>query len=61
MLQTYYRINGALYIRRVAYEDGKIDIKDQKEYAYVMERSRSVDIDTIDDFVMAEYYINTII
>ena len=60
MLQTYYRINGALYIRRVVYADGKIGIKDQKEYAYVMERNRSVDIDTIDDFEMAEYYINTI-
>lgn len=57
MLQTYYRINGALYIRRIVYEDCKICIKDQKEYAYVMERNRSVDIDTIDDFEMAELYI----
>lgn len=57
MLQTYYRINGALYIRRVVYENNEIVLGDKNEYAYVMERSCSVDIDTIDDFEMAEYYI----
>lgn len=58
MLQTYYRINGALYIRRVIYKDNGIAIQDQKEYAYVMKRSRSVDIDTIEDFDLAEYMLN---
>lgn len=55
MLKTYYRINGALYIRKVKYEEDEIILLDNKEYAYIMDRKRSVDIDTIDDFEYAEF------
>lgn len=55
MLKTYYRINGALYIRRTRYNGEKIDIMDSNEFAYIMSRKRSVDIDTIDDFQYAEF------
>ncbi len=57
MLKTYYRLNGALYIRRVSYNDDRISLLEKNEYAYIMERRRSVDIDTIEDFEYAEYLI----
>ncbi|XCP85364.1 acylneuraminate cytidylyltransferase family protein [Roseburia hominis] len=57
LLMTYYRINGALYIRKIVYEEGAIKILDGKEYAYIMNRNRSVDIDTIEDFEYAEFLI----
>lgn len=59
MLKTYYRINGALYIRKVEYKDDRIVILDKREFAYIMERSRSVDIDTYDDFQYAAFVIRS--
>lgn len=56
-LDTYYRLNGAIYIRKLEYRNSDIVIMDDREYAYVMERSNSVDIDTIDDFRLAEVMI----
>lgn len=53
-LPTYYRINGALYIRKINYNGG-INILDTNEYAFIMDRGRSVDIDNIDDFNYAEF------
>ena len=53
-LPTYYRINGALYIRKINYNGG-INILDTNEYAFIMDRGRSVDIDNIDDFKYAEF------
>lgn len=55
LLQKYYMINGALYIRRLQYSANEITILDRKEYAYIMEKSRSIDIDTLDDFRYAEF------
>jgi CMP-N,N'-diacetyllegionaminic acid synthase len=57
-LATYYRLNGALYIRSIEYESEKIAIKDKNEFAYIMPRSRSVDIDTIEDFKYAEFLMS---
>ena len=54
-LKTYYRINGGLYIRRISYNETEIDINDNNEFAFIMDRYRSVDIDTIDDFEYAEF------
>lgn len=56
-LSTYYRINGAVYIREIEYAQNGIALKEQKEYAYIMDRRNSVDIDTIEDFELAEFYI----
>lgn len=56
-LQKYYRINGALYIRKVIYANEKIKILIDEEYAYIMDKRRSVDIDTIDDFAYAEFLV----
>lgn len=54
-LPTYYRINGALYIRKIQYSQQSILVLEEKEYAYIMERKRSIDIDTMDDFKYAEF------
>ncbi len=54
LLPTYYRLNGAIYIRKVSYVKEKIQILDSNEFAYIMVREHSVDIDTELDFVVAE-------
>lgn len=54
-LKTYYRINGALYIRKIEYLSNEIRLLDQKEYAYIMDRKRSIDIDDIEEFEYAKY------
>lgn len=56
-LKTFYRINGALYIRKISYEE-EIKILDEKEYAFIMDRKRSVDIDSIEDFKYAEFLLS---
>ncbi len=55
MRPPYYRLNGAVYIRRISYENGNTDILCDSEFAYIMEKNNSVDIDTIDDFEYAEF------
>lgn len=54
-LDKYYRINGALYIRKIEYTINGIIICDKKEYAYIMDKSRSIDIDSKEDFEFAEF------
>lgn len=56
-LEQYYRINGAIYIRKIGYEQGKIAIFSKKEYALIMDRERSIDIDTEEDFKYANFLI----
>lgn len=56
-LKTFYRINGALYIRKIEYRNKNIRILEKNEYAYIMSRKRSVDIDNIDDFEYASYLL----
>lgn len=56
-LDKYYRINGAIYIRKIEYTQSEIKICDDKEYALIMNRNISVDIDTQDDFELAEFYL----
>jgi len=56
-IDQYYRINGAIYIRKILYTGNGITLLNNNEYAYVMNRRRSVDIDTIDDFEYAEFLL----
>lgn len=60
-LKTYYRINGALYIRCIDYNPCDIELRSNKEYAYIMDRMRSVDIDTIEDFEYAKFLMTSCI
>ncbi len=55
MLPVYYRLNGALFIRRISYEGESICTCSGDEYAFVMDRKSSVDIDGIEDFEYAEF------
>lgn len=53
-LPIYYRENGAIYILRTAHLFSGKNIYKDKCYAYIMDRSHSVDIDTSMDFLIAE-------
>lgn len=58
-LGDYYRLNGAIYcnlVKKILTANSLIF--DRNSYAYVMPLKRSVDIDTIDDLELAEYYLS---
>lgn len=55
-LPTYYRINGAIYLTKISEVLGE-NLYTDSGFAYVMPRSRSVDIDTELDFKMAEFLL----
>lgn len=58
-LDTYYRLNGAIYINKVSsLIKEKSFISSKESYAYVMEKSKSIDIDEEIDFKLANIYIN---
>ncbi|MBQ2873140.1 MAG: acylneuraminate cytidylyltransferase family protein [Bacilli bacterium] len=56
-LDTYYRINGSIYIVDVKHFLSGKNIYDSGSYAYIMPINRSVDIDTKVDFIIAEALI----
>ena len=58
-LDTYYRINGAIYItnREKLLEEKSFFLKDNI-FAYIMNRESSIDIDKEIDFKMAEFFLN---
>lgn len=59
-LEKNYRENGAIYIVNVKdILNPEFDIYESKCYAYVMDRNKSVDIDTLIDFKFAELLIQT--
>ena len=53
-LDTYYRINGAIYIVNVPYLLSSQTIYDHGCYAYKMDKRHSIDIDDLVDFQIAE-------
>ena len=57
-IQTYYRINGGIYMVDVEYFANTEDIYSAGAYAYIMERKHSIDIDDDFDFKMAEAVIS---
>lgn len=58
-LETYYRVNGTIYLidTDCVYNDKRI--YENNCYAYIMPKERSVDIDTELDFIIAETIIKT--
>lgn len=56
-LKKYYRINGAIYIAKVNEFLANDDLYTENCYAYIMDRKKSVDIDTIEDFQYAEWLL----
>lgn len=59
-LDTYYRINGSIYIVDVKHFLEDKNIYDSGSYAYIMPIDRSVDIDTKIDFIIAEALIKNL-
>ena len=57
LLEKYYRLNGAIYIRKINYSSKGIQLIDANEFAFIMPRENSIDIDTELDFVIAEAVI----
>ena len=53
-LETYYRLNGAIYLYDTEYYLNSEDVYGDKVFAYIMKREESVDIDTQLDFDFAE-------
>ena len=57
-LEKYYRENGAIYIVGTeVIANPSFDFYTEQCVAYVMERGRSIDIDTLQDFIIAETMI----
>ena len=56
-LQTYYRLNGAIYIINKEMLNNIDSMYEERCYAYIMEQSHSIDIDSELDFVIAEAVI----
>lgn len=52
--EKVYRLNGALYISKTKHFYEKASIYDSKCYAMIMSRINSIDIDTQEDFEIAE-------
>ncbi|MBE6097708.1 MAG: acylneuraminate cytidylyltransferase family protein [Schwartzia succinivorans] len=59
-LATYYRVNGAIYIRKIEYSKNGINLLDAKEIAFIMDKIRSVDIDDELDFAIGEYLMSKV-
>lgn len=53
-LDTYYRINGAIYMVATKYLLECSNIYEANSIAYIMDRERSIDIDNALDFTIAE-------
>jgi CMP-N,N'-diacetyllegionaminic acid synthase len=59
-LKTFFRINGALYIVNTFYFNSANNIYEEKCYAYVMEKSKSIDIDDQIDFDIANMLLKNL-
>ncbi len=57
-LKKFYRLNGAIYISNVSKLKQIRSFYGEKSYAYIMSQNESVDIDTEQDFVYAEFLMN---
>lgn len=57
-LPKYYRINGAIYLLKIDVLKKYQTIYDSEVYAYIMSQERSIDIDSLLDFKIAEQVIN---
>ncbi len=56
-LPVYYRLNGAIYVAKTDYFRQCHGFHGDRTYAYIMPSERSIDIDTLLDFQMAEFLI----
>ena len=54
VLETYFRLNGAIYIVKISKFIKEKSLMPNNTYAYVMDQFNSIDIDTLYDFICAE-------
>ncbi|MDO4187957.1 MAG: acylneuraminate cytidylyltransferase family protein [Lachnospiraceae bacterium] len=57
-LSKYYRLNGAIYIVNIKFLYDDTFIYRDGSYAYIMDKRKSIDIDDIFDFEMAEFIMS---
>lgn len=57
-MPQYYQINGAIYMMKTHILDKISDLYGEKSYAYIMPREKSIDIDSIIDFKIAEIILD---
>lgn len=53
-MPQYYQINGAIYMMKTHILDNISDLYGERSYAYIMSREKSIDIDSMVDFKVAE-------
>ena len=58
-LESYYRLNGAIYVSDVEHFKARRSFFSSATYAYIMPQERSVDIDTEVDFRLAEVILES--
>ena len=57
-MNPYYRLNGAIYIVKVEYFMRYKNFYKENSFAYIMEKSKSIDIDDELDFKIAEFLMD---
>lgn len=55
--RSIYRINGAIFINKIDKNFNSDTILTNNQLPYIMKRETSIDIDTIEDIKVAEYYL----
>lgn len=60
-LEPYYRLNGAIYIFDRKYVGRLNELYSTGTHAFIMPTKFSIDVDTLDDFFLAEFYFERII
>ena len=59
-LPKHYRLNGAIYICKISeLLKQKTFFLEKNIFAYIMDQERSIDIDTLLDFKMAEFLLKS--
>lgn len=56
-LPQYYRLNGAIYVAKVHSLIRERSFFGKNSFAFIMDFKSSIDIDTIEDFELAEFYL----
>ena len=57
-IDTYYRINGGIYMMNVDVLNNMKELYGSRSYAYIMDKRNSIDIDDEFDFQLAEYIMS---
>ena len=59
-LPEYYRLNGAVYSAWIDYVVKNLSFFGENTFAYIMPTERSVDVDTLFDFKLCEFFMQSI-